>query len=113
MALIKYLNPIAFLRGKIAKDQPVVYKHMNTANKDGEKVNFTQLYTKPAPHALSAAETNARIRFKAIAARVRVAMHDEQQLAAYKAQFAAQSAYKSLRKLVWENEAEAYDRENP
>ncbi len=111
MAKVTYINPIAFLRGKIGKKEPIVYKRLNTANKDGENTNFTQVYVKPEPHALSAAETETRTRFKAISARVRTAYSTESTLRSYKAQFAVQSTYKSLRKFIWEAEAALYDAE--
>lgn len=111
MALVKFINPLAYLRGKLSKKDAVVYHHKNIANKDGEKVNYTSVYEAPAPRALSAREIATRDRFKAIAARVQAAYADSTKMATYRTQFAAQSAVKSLRKYVWDAEAALYDAE--
>lgn len=108
MAKVIYIDPVDHLKGKIGRKSKVVYKHMNQANKDGEKVNFTSLYEKPADHVPSAIEQASRNRFRAISARVRTAYATEATLNSYKAQFRAQSAVLSLRKFIWDAEAALY-----
>lgn len=108
MAKVVYIDPVDHLKGKIGKQSKVVYKHMNQANKDGEKVNFTSLYEKRADRVPSALEQASRNRFRAISARVRTAYATEQTLNSYKAQFRAQNSVKSLRKFIWDAEAALY-----
>lgn len=112
MAKVIYIDPVDHLKGKIGKNSKVVYKHMNQANKDGEKVNFTSLYEKPAERTPSALEQSVRARFKAVSGRVRTAFATPQTLSSYKAQFRSQTAAKSLRKFIWDAEAALYDAEN-
>ena len=112
MAKVIYIDPVNYLRGKIGKKSKVVYKHMNVENKDGEKVNFTSLYEKPAGRVIGSREQTARDIFRAVSARVRTAYATEATLNSYKAQFRAQSDVKSLRKFIWDAEAALYAAEN-
>lgn len=105
MAKVIYVDPIDHLEGKIGKKSKVVYKKMRTANKDGEKVNFTSLYEKPADRQIGAREQAARDNFRAVSARVRAAYANPETLASYKAQFRAQNSVLSLRKFIWDAEA--------
>ncbi len=106
MAKVIYQSPIAYVQGKIGKKSNVVYKHNSIANKEGEQTNFTQLYNAPANYTLTEEAQAARNNFKAVAARVRTAYATEATLNSYKAQFRAQSKVKSLRKFIWDAEAE-------
>ena len=108
MAKVTFINPLAYLRGKLGKNDQVVFHHRNTVNKDGIKTNYTSLYERPADHELSADEQQTRTRFAEVSKRVQAAYKDPAKLKTYKQQFAAQTSARSLRKFIWDAETALY-----
>ena len=100
MAKSKFMAPVESLSGKLGKRSRVVFNQRTKVNQQGEKINFTSLYSKPSGDP-SANQTAVRTLFGQVATAVKARKLDPTHAAADKAAFAAQSRYKTLHAYLW------------